>query len=107
MNFAEGFQITRGYPAAGYRGGSAWRNINRCTHATFSNSNIGDRLDQSDAYTAGAQNSAMRAYVFCTANGWNKLVTMFLRFSMVTESNTGAGQNVYFQKQNFCYEERL
>jgi hypothetical protein len=94
VNFADGFQITRGYPAAGYRNSSAWRNINRCTHSTFSNSNIGDRLDQSDAYTAGAQNSAMRAYVFCTANGWNNTGNYVSTFSMVTESNTGSGQTM-------------
>jgi hypothetical protein len=94
VEFAEGFNITRGYPAAGYRGGAAWRNINRCTHATFSNANIGDRIDQSDAYTAGAQNSAMRAYVFCTANGWNNTGNYVSSFSMVTESNAGAATSM-------------
>lgn len=94
VEFSEGFNITRGYPAAGYRGGAAWRNINRCTHATFSNANIGDRIDQSDAYTAGAQNAAMRAYVFCTANGWNNTGNYVSSFSMVTESNAGAATSM-------------
>ena len=94
VGFAEGFAITRGYPAAGYKSSSAWRNINRTTCATFSNTNIGDRLDQSDAYTAGAQNTNMRAYVFCTANGWNATGNYVSTFSMVTESNAGAGQSM-------------
>ena len=94
VGFAEGFNITRGYPAAGYKSSSSWRNINRTTCATFSNVNIGDRLDQSDAYTAGAQNANMRAYVFCTANGWNATGNYVSTFSMVTESNAGAGQSM-------------
>ena len=94
VGFAEGFNITRGYPAAGYKSSSSWRNINRTTCATFSNVNIGDRLDQSDAYTAGAQNTNMRAYVFCTANGWNATGNYVSTFSMVTESNAGAGQSM-------------
>tara|TARA_B100000700_G_C15056302_1_gene863018 strand:+ start:2546 stop:3679 length:1134 start_codon:yes stop_codon:yes gene_type:complete len=94
VGFAEGFAITRGYPAAGYKSSSAWRNINRTTHSTFSNVNVGDRMDQSDAYTAGAQNANMRAYVFCTANGWNNTGNYVSTFSMVTESNAGAGQNM-------------
>lgn len=89
--YESGFAITRGYPAAGYRGGSAWRNVNRCTHATNSMANLGDLLDQSDAYTAGAQNTNMRAYVYCNANNWNANGTYVSTFNMTTESNTGAG----------------
>ena len=36
----------------------------------------------------------MRAYVFCTANGWNATGNYVSTFSMVTESNAGAGQSM-------------
>ena len=77
VDFAEGFAITRGYPAAGYQSGNAWRNVNRCQHSTFSISNLGDLIDQSDAYTAGAQNTAMKAFIYCTGNNWNTTVVCF------------------------------
>ena len=94
VEFSEGFAITRGYPAAGYQGGNAWRNVNRCTHSTFSIANLGDLIDRSDAYTAGAQNSAMKAYIYCTGNNWNTDSNYVSTFSMATESNTGAGSTM-------------
>ena len=33
--YKAGFNITRGYTCAGYRGGSSWRNVNRLVHSTF------------------------------------------------------------------------
>lgn len=90
IDFADGFAITRGYPAAGYQSGNAWRNVNRCQHSTFSISNLGDLIDRSDAYTAGAQNTAMKAFIYCTGNNWNTDSNYVSTFSMATESNTGA-----------------
>lgn len=94
VNFEDGFAITRGYPAAGYQGGNSWRNVNRCTHATFSMSNLGDIISTSDAYTAGAQNTSMRAYIFCTPGSWNGTGNQVSTFSMVTETNAGTATNM-------------
>ena len=47
VSYEQGFAITRGYPAAGYQSASSWRNVNRCTHATFSMANLGDLLTSS------------------------------------------------------------
>jgi hypothetical protein len=94
VNFEEGFAITRGYPAAGYQSSSSWRNVNRCTHSTFTMSNLGDLLTSSDAYTAGAQSSSMRAYVFCTAGSWNGTGNQVSTFSMTTETNAGTATNM-------------
>ena len=94
VNFEDGFAITRGYPAAGYQSGNSWRNVNRCTHATFSMSNLGDIISTSDAYTAGAQNTSMRAYVFCTPGSWNGTGNQVSTFSMVTETNAGTATNM-------------
>ena len=71
VNFEDGFSITRGYPAAGYQSSSSWKNVNRLQHSTFTITNLGDLLTYSDAYTAGAQNTNMRGYVFCTGDNWN------------------------------------
>ena len=49
VNFEDGFAITRGYPAAGYRSSSSWRSVNRVQHSTFTVSNLGDLLTYSDA----------------------------------------------------------
>ena len=57
---------------------------------SFSISNLGDLIDQSDAYTAGAQNTAMKAFIYCTGNNWNTDSNYVSTFSMATESNTGA-----------------
>ncbi len=94
VSFEDGFNITKGYPIAGYRGGSSWRNVNRCTHSTQSMANLGDQITYSDAYTAGARNSAGRAYVFCTANGWNSTGNAVSTFNMVSESNGGTSTNM-------------
>lgn len=93
VNFEDGFAITRGYPAAGYRSSSSWRSVNRVQHSTFTVSNLGDLLTYSDAYTAGAQDAQMRAYVYCTGNNWNTNSSNVSTFSMVTETNAGTFTN--------------
>lgn len=106
VSFEAGFAITRGYPAAGYQSASSWRNVNRCTHATFTMSNLGDLLTSSDAYTAGAQNTSMRAYVFNTPNSWNGTGAQVSTFSMVTETNAGTGTNMATSRQNTSVMKR-
>lgn len=94
VNFEDGFAITRGYPAAGYQSSSSWKNVNRLQHSTFTMSNLGDLLTYSDAYTAGAQNAQMRAYVYCTGDNWNTNSTNVSTFSMVTETNAGTATSM-------------
>ncbi len=93
VNFEEGFAITRGYPAAGYQSSSSWKNVNRLQHSTFTITNLGDLITYSDAYTAGAQDTNMRAYIYCTGDNWNTNSANVSTFSMVTETNAGTAAN--------------
>ena len=94
VNFEDGFAITRGYPAAGYQSSSSWKNVNRLAHSTFTMTNLGDLLTYSDAYTAGAQNASMRAYIYCTGDNWNTNSSNVSTFSMATETNAGTATSM-------------
>lgn len=94
VNFEDGFAITRGYPAAGYKSSASWKNVNRLQHSTFTMSNLGDLITYSDAYTAGAQSAQMRAYIYCSGDNWNTNSSNVSTFSMVTETNAGTATSM-------------
>jgi len=57
--------ITSGYVAAGYRGGVAWRNVNKLNQSTDITTNLGDIIQEAGSYTKGAQ-TKNTAYIFST-----------------------------------------
>lgn len=87
--YKAGFNITRGYTCAGYRGGNSWRNVNRLVHSTFTQTNLGDLLTYSGGYIDGKPNTNMLGYVFATGNSWDATTNQVSSINMVTESNAG------------------
>ena len=87
--YKAGFDITRGFACAGYRGGNSWKNVNRLVMSTYTNSNLGDLLTYSGAYLDCAQNTSFKNYVFATCDSWNGTCNYVSSISMVTETNTG------------------
>ncbi len=96
--YKAGFDITRGFAAAGYRGGSSWRNVNRLVMSTYSNTNLGDLLSYSGAYLDAKPNTSFKGFVFATGNSWNATTNVVSSFSMVTESNTGFATSMVSNK---------
>ena len=92
--YKAGFNITRGYTCAGYRGGSSWRNVNRLVHSTFTHTILGDLLTYSGGYIDGKPSTSMKAYIFATGNSWDATTNNVSSISMVTESNTGLATNM-------------
>lgn len=92
--YKAGFDITKGYSQCGYRGGSSWKNVNRLTHSTFSQANLGDLTTWSGAYIDSAWNISFKSYIFATGDSWNATTNLVSSISMVTDSNTGAATSM-------------
>jgi hypothetical protein len=72
---------TRGYVACGYKNGSPWRNINRCTHSNDTTTNLGDQISSAAAYIDGGFSD----YYFYIWGGGLAYSAECRGFSMVTE----------------------
>ena len=92
--YKAGFNITRGFSCAGYRGAQSWRNVNRLVHATFTQTNLGDLCAQSGAYIDGKPSPNMIGYIFATGNAWDSTTSYVSKLNMNTESNAGAATSM-------------
>ena len=92
--YKAGFNITKGFSCCGYRGGTSYKNVNVLTHATFSQSNLGDLTNWSGAYIDGQPGLGMTGFVFATGDGWNVTTSQVSKINMNTNSNAGAATSM-------------
>ena len=92
--YKAGFNITKGFSCCGYRGGTSYKNVNVLTHATFSQSNLGDLTNWSGAYIDGKPGLTMTGFVFATGDGWNTTTSQVSKINMNTSSNAGAATSM-------------
>ena len=92
--YKAGFNITKGFSCCGYRGGTSYRNVNVLTHATFSQSNLGDLTNWSGAYIDGKPGLNMTGFIFATGNSWNATTNQVSKINMNTSSNAGAASSM-------------
>ena len=92
--YKAGFNITKGFSCCGYRGGTSYKNVNVLTHATFSQSNLGDLTNWSGAYIDGKPSLNFTGFVFATGNGWNTTTSQVSKINMNTSSNAGAATSM-------------
>ena len=92
--YKAGFNITKGFSCCGYRGGTSYKNVNVLTHATFSQSNLGDLTNWSGAYIDGKPSSTFIGFVFATGDGWNTTTSQVSKVNMNTSSNAGAATSM-------------
>ena len=92
--YKAGFNITKGFSCCGYRGGTSYKNVNVLTHATFSQSNLGDLTNWSGAYIDGKPGLNFTGFVFATGDGWNVTTSQVSKINMNTNSNAGAATSM-------------
>ena len=92
--YKAGFNITKGYTCCGYRSSSSWRNVNRLTHSTFTQTNLGDLSNWSGAYIDGKPNTSMTGYIFATGNSWDATTSQVSKINMNTDSSAGAATSM-------------
>jgi hypothetical protein len=61
--------LTHGYQAAGYKGYSPWKTVNKTWHSTDTTYCCGEQLDRGGAYLDGCF-SDLNAYVYGTSHTW-------------------------------------
>ena len=93
-SYKAGFNITKGFSCCGYRGGTSYENVNVLTHATFSQSNLGDLTNWSGAYIDGKPGLTFTGFVFATGDGWNVTTSQVSKINMNTSSNAGAATSM-------------
>jgi hypothetical protein len=59
--------VTAGYVMGGYKSSAVWKNVNRTDHSTDTSTDLGDLLDRTGNYKAGAV-GLDRAFYFGTTN---------------------------------------
>lgn len=62
--------LTHGYQAAGYKGYSPWKTVNKTWHSTDTTYCCGEQLDRGGAYLDGCF-SDLNAYVYGTSHTWS------------------------------------
>ena len=92
--YKAGFNITKGFSCCGYRGGTSYKNVNVLTHATFSQSNLGDLTNWSGAYIDGKPGLTFTGFIFATGDGWNVTTNQVSKINMNTSSNAGAATSM-------------
>tara|TARA_A100000164_G_scaffold300400_1_gene275270 strand:- start:98 stop:1267 length:1170 start_codon:yes stop_codon:yes gene_type:complete len=92
--YKAGFNVTKGFSCCGYRGGTSYKNVNVLTHATFSQSNLGDLTNWSGAYIDGKPGLNFTGFVFATGDGWNVTTSQVSKINMNTSSNAGAATSM-------------
>ena len=79
--------ITRGYLAAGYAGGTPWRNINYITHSNDTTTNLGDLISSAGGYV-GSSHNGNRHFVWATGSTTGSFNNAS-SYNMRTHVNTG------------------
>ena len=92
--YKAGFNITKGYTCCGYRSSSSWRNVNRLTHSTFTQTNLGDLSNWSGAYIDCKPSTNMTGYIFATGNSWDATTSQVSKINMNTDSSAGAATSM-------------
>lgn len=77
--------VTAGYVMGGYKNSVVWKNVNRTDHSTDTSVDLGDLLDRTGNYKAGAV-GLDRAFYFGTTNAHNASGNITSGFSMRTDT---------------------
>lgn len=82
--------LTHGFIAAGYKGYTPWRSVNKTWHATDTTFYVGENLDRAGAYLDGCF-SDLNAYVYGTSHTWSGSAAHTSSYSL--HNGTSRSQN--------------
>lgn len=83
--------ITTAYMAGGYRGGTAWNNVNRTVTATDTTTNLGDgSMERSFNYQSGAC-SETALFIYGAGNGHVVSSNYVIAYNMINETQLTSG----------------